>query len=117
MDKQQFDKEVEELFAKCSEILVGKGREYQSTSKDGVNVFANFERCGARLDIPRETTLLIYLTKHLDSIYTFIADLKNNPNDFKKLESRLSEPINGRVFDAINYLILLNSMFNDRRKN
>ena len=35
----------------------------------------------------------------------------------EELESILTEPINGRIIDAINYMLLLNSMINSKRKS
>ena len=116
MNTEQFDKEINEIFEECRNILVNKGREYQSTDKEGSNVFANFERISENVGVNRETALWIYFSKHRDSIATFIRDLeKGTPID--EIEKNLTEPINGRIFDAINYLLLLNSMINDRRKN
>ena len=59
--------------------------------------------------------LCVYFSKHRDSINTFIRDMENGKS-VKEIEENLSEPINGRIIDAINYLLLLNSMINDRRK-
>ena len=114
MNTDQFDKEISEIFKECKNILVNKGREYQSTNDEGSNVFANFERISENVGVNRETALWIYFSKHRDSIATFIRDLENGKT-IEDIEKNLSEPINGRLFDAINYLLLLNSMVNDKR--
>jgi len=76
MNTEKFEKELEELFQGCKDVLVNKGREYQSTNEEGVNVFANFERLGDSLGINRETALWVYFSKHRDSIATFVRDLE-----------------------------------------
>lgn len=114
MNTKQFDEEISEILKNCKNILVNKGREYQSTNEEGTNVFANFERISDNVGVNRETALWIYFSKHRDSIATFIRDLENGKS-IDEIEKNLSEPINGRIFDAINYLLLLNSMVNDRR--
>jgi len=114
MNTNKFEKEIEKLFDGCKDVLVNKGREYQSTNEEGINVFANFERIGESLGINRETALWVYFSKHRDSISTFIRDLENGKS-IEDIEKDLTETINGRITDAINYLILLNSMVNDRR--
>jgi len=114
MNTKEFEKDVDALFEQCKNILVNKGREYQSTKEEGTNVFANFERGAADAGVNRETILWIYFSKHRDSIATFIRDLQRGES-LEELESKLSEPINGRIFDAINYLLILNSMINSKR--
>ena len=44
MDTVKFEKEFEHVVQKCQDVLITKGREYQSTNEEGTNVFANFER-------------------------------------------------------------------------
>src|SRR5437899_1438897 len=84
-----------------------KGVEY--TGHEGQdNVHANFDRLARDLKLPPEKILMVYLTKHLDSIKTYV-----NRIDTPKNEPALpapSEPIEGRIDDAILYLILLKGM-------
>ena len=115
MKTQEFDEELSKVFKDCQNVLVHKGREYQSTNTEGSNVFANFERISESLGINRESVLWVYFSKHRDSISTFIRDLENG-KDVIEIEKNLTEPINGRITDAINYLLLLNSMVNEKRK-
>jgi hypothetical protein len=111
----EFEKEVDAIFSECKNTLINKGREYQSTEEEGVDVFANFARGAADVAINRESILWIYFSKHRDSLSTFIKDLQKGKS-IKEIEKNLTEPINGRIIDAINYLLLLNSMINDKRK-
>lgn len=67
---------------------------------------ANFKRLAADLtsaERPIEPTdvLWIYLRKHLDAIRTYIAH---------RGENEQSEPIRGRIVDAIAYLALLHGL-------
>lgn len=115
MNKTVFDQQVNASLESCKNILINKGREYQSNADEkNINVFANFERGANLVGVNRETVLFIYLTKHWDSICTFMRDLQSGKS-IAEIESKLSEPINGRFIDAINYLLILNSMINDKR--
>lgn len=82
-----------------SDKLIGlsktKGAEYTGTD----NAFANFERLSTSLGLTREQVLMVYLTKHLDGI-----------NNWVKTRKEFSEPIEGRIEDAILYLTLLHAM-------
>ena len=60
------------------------------------NVFANFERAGANLDITREKALMVYLLKHIDGINAWVKGHKSQRED-----------VTGRMKDAIVYLCLL----------
>lgn len=115
MTHEEFEKNINEVFTNCKKILIEKGREYQSTQNEGHNVFANFQRIGKDLNLNQESVLWVYFSKHRDSIATFIKDLEKT-NSIEALEEKLTEPINGRILDAINYLLLLDSMIQCRRK-
>jgi hypothetical protein len=85
-------------------ISNSKGEEYASNDTDRL---ANFKRLAQELDIDARAVLLVYLTKHLDSIQTYCKDVNGgNPRN-------LSEPIEGRIDDAILYLILLKGLIRD----
>lgn len=63
---------------------------------DTENVFANFERIGAALNISREKVLMIYLLKHVDGIKAYVNGYKSQRED-----------VRGRITDIIVYLMLL----------
>lgn len=115
MTNDKFEALIKELFDDCINTLCAKGREYQSTTKDGVNVFANFERAAGDLNLLREDVLWVYFSKHRDSISKFIKDLHNK--SFEEIDKNLTEPIEGRIMDAINYLLILYGMVKDHRHN
>ena len=66
------------------------------------NAFANFERIGDNLSLPREEVLLVYLLKHIDGICSFVKGHKSQ-----------RENVRGRLTDAIVYLCLLWGMIDD----
>lgn len=86
---------AERLFA----LTRSKGREYANSDDQ----LANFKRLATRLGLTPAQVLMVYLTKHLDSIDSWV---KNPHQD-------LAEPIDGRIDDAILYLILLKAIANE----
>lgn len=109
MKNKEFTDMVSEFFGKSMELLEKKGREYQSNCGGMDEVFANFIRTGADMDISKEKVAYIFLRKHLDSIATYIKDLDDGGG------MELTESIEGRIADAVNYLLLLLGMFKEGR--
>lgn len=70
---------------------------------------ANFKEAGQRLGSLPEQVLLVYLDKHYAAICNFVKDLAAH-----KTRPR-SEPIDGRVDDAILYLLLFKALLQERR--
>lgn len=66
------------------------------------NCFANFDRIGKMLDLPREKVLWIYFYKHIDGIVAHINGHKSQRED-----------VRGRIKDARMYLALLWGMLDD----
>ena len=100
MNKHQFISFLENTYRSLLELTATKGEEY---SRDA-DQLANFKRQSVELGITPEQVLQVYLNKHLDSIKSFI-----------KTQRVLSEPIEGRIDDAILYLILLKGLLEDGR--
>ena len=95
MNKQEFKQVVQDQFDRILSLTNTKGEEYsQSTDQ-----LANFKRQAEQLGIPPQVILMVYLNKHLDAIRGFI-----------RTGTTMSEPISGRIDDAILYLILLQGM-------
>ncbi len=83
----------------CDKILAAKGHDYtqgDAKSADPLLRLKNFIRNGERLDLPPEKILAVYLFKHIDAIETFL-----------RMGDVASEPIETRLYDGINYLLLL----------
>lgn len=103
IDKTGFDREIGEVFESIRKLSSSKGAEYRGSSGDA-NVHANFDRLAAMLDLSPEKVLMVYFTKHMDSITSYVNNI------FSPVRPTLSEPISGRIDDAILYLILLRAM-------
>jgi len=105
----QFKMMMAETFQKLQTLSETKGAEYTGRRQD-VNPHDNFDRHADRLGMLPEQVLSVYMFKHLDSIDTWIKDMASgNPR-------KLSESIDGRIDDAILYLLLLKGMY-ERRVN
>lgn len=100
MTFEEFDKFTEALIADIRKMRDTKGKEYAREKNDR---FGNFNRLAARLGIDREKVAMIYLTKHLDAIESFI----DHHREFS------TEKIRGRCIDAMTYISLLAGMFEE----
>lgn len=97
MDRQDFTEFITEVFQ--DEILglnSTKGSDYSGTE----DAFRNFKEGAARLGLHPHQVWAVYCSKHMDAIWTFVKD-----GGVVK-----SEPIEGRIDDAILYLFLLRGM-------
>lgn len=101
MNTQKFIESIDQLYARLQSLTATKGEEYKRRED---NQFSNFERGATTLGLTREQVLMVYLSKHLDSITTYIRDRANGQ------EKVYAEPISGRIDDAILYLLLLRGM-------
>lgn len=101
MNFQQFDDFQKEIFAEVVSMAATKGKEYANDA----DRFANFNRLAQRLGVKREQILYVYLTKHLDSIESFVKNGQTFSN----------EGIRGRIVDAITYLTLLAGMIDETK--
>jgi hypothetical protein len=80
----------------CDKILATKGHDYTQGSKDRC---ANFYEAAAFLGQSPFQVWSVYFYKHLTAIFSFAKH--------GRVES---EPIEGRIHDAINYLLLAYKM-------
>ena len=99
--------EFKELLVSTHERLLSltdsKGIEYAHDADQ----LANFKRLGSQLQLHPTAILLVYLQKHLDAITAFVAATTKGQRPIE------SEPIEGRIDDAILYLILLKALIHD----
>jgi len=70
-------------------------------ARDVDNVFANFERAAEFTDSTPEKAIMTYLIKHIDGISAHING-----------HTSQRENVEGRIIDAIVYLMLLGAMLN-----
>lgn len=87
------------ILQQCKSLLQGKGDAYSGQT----DTLANFKRNGERLGLSKYQIWAVYCGKHIDAIFNSI---KENP-DFP-IEK--TETMDGRIVDAINYLLLLHGL-------
>ena len=85
----------EYTFEQCRNLLIKKGAEYAGN----VDRYANFKRQADALGMTSFEIWAVYFNKHVDAINSAI---KRNP----EMPTVLSEPLEGRIQDNINYLLL-----------
>jgi hypothetical protein len=111
MTREDLNNLSKKLIEKALAISQSKGREYAGNENDALG---NFKRGAVNVGVNPETVLFIYLSKHIDSLNTFVKDLEG-VKDLALVEGKLSEPIAGRIIDVINYCLLLNGLLEERR--
>lgn len=101
MTKSEFSKLLDATFARVKVLTQTKGEEY---SRDE-NQLANFNRASWEAGISPAQAWLVFFNKHIDSIKYLVKTGKEG-----------SEPIEGRIDDAILYLILLKGILKDGKE-
>lgn len=90
------DSAIDEMINDCINTLRVKGNDY-TVGKGELDRLYNFTSAAELIDATPEKVWLIYFYKHWTAIHRYIK------------EGRVeSEPIRGRIMDAICYLFLLN---------
>ena len=92
----EFDKFFDEFVEECRKMRDTKGKEYANSE----NRFDNFNRIAKQIGISNAQVGMVYLTKHMDSIQSYLKT--------GKIHSE--ERIRGRFIDAVTYLILMAGM-------
>jgi hypothetical protein len=100
MTRDEFDKFQAKLLTEVVEMRNTKGKEYANSESR----FANFDRLAGSLGLSNIQIAWVYLTKHLDGIASYC-----------RTQIEYSEPIEGRVVDAIVYLTLIAGMIKEKR--
>lgn len=105
MTFEEFNSFQSGLLSEVVRMKDTKGKEYANS----VDRFANFNRLAGQLDLTNIQVAWVYLAKHLDSISSYC----------KTGQIYSTEPIRGRIVDAITYLTLIAGMIdeNDRQKH
>ena len=110
MTNKDFIEETQRFFEECLDVMNTKGQEYAGSE----DKFANFKRLANKYNVPAEEICGIYMTKHLDSIDSFIRERRAGKS-VMEIEAGLSEPISGRIMDAVNYLFILKGIVDEER--
>lgn len=105
MNQDDFHKLVSATVQETARLLISKGEEYAG-SEDRL---ANFKRGAELTGTSPLQVALIYMSKHYDSIATFIR------KDAAGYEQILSEPIEGRLDDLINYCYLIKALIVEKK--
>ncbi len=92
MTKKDFDNFVTEKITRCLGVLTAKGHDYAPEEEDRLS---NFKLVGSRIGLQPIPIWYVYFMKHIIAIETMVKEGK-----------LLSEDIEGRFTDAINYLLL-----------
>ncbi len=95
MKLSDFNEILDDVLDKCRDIMNSKGVAYSGTD----DKFGNFNRIATKLGLDRKKIWSVYFNKHTDAIDAFLRE-----------EYKDCEPIQGRIMDAINYLLLLYGM-------
>jgi hypothetical protein len=106
MQRIEFQNKSDEIYEMVIDTLLKKGTEYQAND----NVFSNFEENAKDLGLTKYQIWNIYFNKHVKSITNSI---KTNPTD--PLTKEVPEALQGRVIDAIAYLLLFNAMISEKK--
>lgn len=96
MNKFEFQRVLNQTFETMRQITNSKGIEYARDEDQ----LANFKR-GSEVGCSPLQTNMVFLSKHMDSIKSYVKGCHN------ALSAPSSEPIEGRIDDAILYLVLL----------
>lgn len=101
MSKLTGDRVFDSILEECIKVMSTKGVDYAAGSADRLY---NFREAARDLGLPMEQVLYIYLWKHLTSIKRFC---KNGVVE--------SETIESRIVDAINYLLILAKIIDEKK--
>jgi hypothetical protein len=97
------DPDFKSAMEQCDKILTVKGADYTQKQPDRL---ANFKEAALFLGQNKFQVLGVYLYKHLTAVFSF---LKHGQVE--------SEPIEGRIFDCINYFLLLYKMVQEQKRS
>lgn len=106
MNSNDVVKIINRKFKDIEDIFKTKGQEYANNDDDQLD---NFKRLSKNLGMPPEKCLMVYATKHFDSLNYFIKNIENS-----EYINNLSEPIEGRISDIILYMCLLEGLIVER---
>lgn len=94
---------VRTKWAECEQAMAGKGLEYSRGEEDANS---NFKRVAEALNMRPVQVALVYFLKHVDSITNWVKT-GNTPS---------GEPIEGRITDGINYLLIIGSLIQEEKR-
>lgn len=93
-----------EKFLECIDLIKVKNADYSQGEQKGDRIAA-FRRIARDINITMEQAWAVFCQKHWGAVMKFIKD-----------GSVESEPIEGRIMDIINYMVLLAAIVEDGKK-
>ena len=99
MRKDEFRALVRSTFEEIEALTATKGEEYAASADQ----LANFRRSAMEAGLTMDQVWLVFFNKHIDAI-----------KSYSKTGRVMSEPIEGRIDDAILYLILFKAIIQER---
>lgn len=106
MNAKEFNELVQETVVSTAGILQSKGVEY--TRDANTDRLSFFKELANEVGVTPLQVAMIMLSKHNASLRTFIK------NDAKGIQQILSEPIDWRIDDIINYCFLIKGLIRDK---
>lgn len=100
MDQRAFNEHIDSFFRQSGQLLVDRGAEYAGS----VDRLANFKRGAALTGCTAQQVAFVYLSKHYDAVATYVREGGSRPG---------SEPIDGRLHDLVNYILLLSALIKE----
>ena len=110
MKQTDLDKIIAFRCGKIADVLKSKNREYAP----GDDALHNFKRAGQMLGQSPESALVGFWAKHIVSILDIVNDLPGPGESMDYLDIDL---VDEKIGDAINYLVLLESLIKERKGN
>lgn len=107
MNQKDFEELCQQIQRDTTDILILKNREYSGPA----DTLANFKRNAALSGVDPLTVLHVYMAKHWDAFSTYVRDMQ------AKQPRKLSEPIEGRLHDLINYAVLAVALIVDAQES
>ena len=105
MKKSEFLALINTTFEEMQALTATKGEEYAASDDQ----LANFKRSAKQAGIGVRQAWLVFFNKHMDAIRSYIYNVSRSKHGYAP-----SEPIEGRIDDAILYLLLLKAIIQER---
>jgi hypothetical protein len=100
MNRTEFGKMRDAAYAQVVKLNDSKGHDYSGDD----DALANFKEQAKDADVTPEKVWMIFFGKHLSAIKTYVREWQVQ-----------SEPIEGRILDAILYLFLLLGLVEEKK--
>lgn len=98
------DKDMDNILQECFKVLVSKGNDYTIGSQDRLH---NFRTVAEMTGLSMEKVFSVYFYKHVSSLFSYV----------KSGGQSESEPIESRIVDCINYLLLFSKIVAEHKSN